>query len=75
MHAVRERANLIGKVDELRAQPAHAALELPVAIVRECSQLVQRLPEQRDPLDHIVVQLAGDARALLFLCREQFAAE
>lgn len=75
MHAMRERANLVGEVDELRAQPAHSALELPIAIVRERSQLIQRLAEQRNALDHIVVQLASDARALFFLRREQFAAE
>ena len=75
MHAMRERANLVGKIDELRAQAADAPLELPVAIVRKRSKLVQRLPEERDALDHIVVQLAGDARTLFFLRREQLAAE
>lgn len=75
MHAVRERANLVGEIDELGAQPAHAALELAVAIVRKRRQLVQRLPKERDALDHVVVQFPGDAGALLFLCREQLPAE
>lgn len=70
-----ERANLVGEIDELGAQAAHTPLELPVAIVRECSQFIQRLPEQRDPLDHIIVQLAGNARALFLLRGEQLAAE
>ena len=75
MHAVRERTDLVREVDQLGAQTSHAALELPVAIVRECSQLIQRLPEQCDPLYHIIVQLPGDPRALLFLSRQQPAAE
>jgi len=75
VHAMCERTDLVGEVDELGAQPAHSALELPVAVVRKGGEFVQRLSEQRNALDDIVVQLAGDARALLFLRREQFAAE
>src|SRR6185312_645377 len=72
---MRERTDLVGEVDELCAQSAYSALELPVAVVRKRGEFVQRLSEQRNALDDVVVQLAGDARTLLFLRREQFAAE
>lgn len=75
MHPVRERANLIREIDELGAQSAHAPLELPVATVRERRQLIERLAQQRDALNDIIVQLTGNACALLFLRREQLSAQ